>query len=251
MKMYNKDITTYYDNLYDKKDYKKECDLILKYSIKKNNVLDVGCGTMNHTIMLSKFFKNITALDVSKEMLDKGTLKLKNLNIHNVTTICDFVSNLTEEKKYDTVISMFNVINHILTLKDLIIFFNSISNLLEKDGTFIFDSWNGVASILDPPYEKSKKIVNGIDYELNVETNTKTNFLNLISEIETKIKVSKTNGEIYEFNYNLSQKLWTIDVICDILSTNNLEVLKIIPYHDDNGELKITDQRVTFICKKI
>ena len=50
--MYSEKLSTYYDNLYSQKDYKSECDLIVKYSKIKDTLLDIGCGTMTHSIIL-------------------------------------------------------------------------------------------------------------------------------------------------------------------------------------------------------
>jgi len=46
--MYDNKLSIYYDDLYLNKDYKNECELIKKYSLKNGNLLDVGCGTATH-----------------------------------------------------------------------------------------------------------------------------------------------------------------------------------------------------------
>ena len=77
MNMYSEKLSKYYDILYSHKDYKSECELIKKYSTKNKNLLDVGCGTMTHSIILSEYFKNVTSIDLSKPMIDTGLKKIK------------------------------------------------------------------------------------------------------------------------------------------------------------------------------
>ena len=65
------DYANFYDNLYKDKDYKKECDylekIFNKYSPKKvKTILDLGCGTGSHDLILAKRGYQVTGLDFSK-----------------------------------------------------------------------------------------------------------------------------------------------------------------------------------------
>ena len=64
----------FYDTIYQDKNYKKECDflekLFKKFSRKKiQTILDLGCGTASHDILLAKRGYNVTGIDMSNEML--------------------------------------------------------------------------------------------------------------------------------------------------------------------------------------
>ena len=69
-----KNLAKYYDLLYQQKDYKSETDFILKiihkYKIRKNSLLDVGCGTGTHLSLLSNEFKVLYGIDLNKEILN-------------------------------------------------------------------------------------------------------------------------------------------------------------------------------------
>ena len=54
---YYEKYSKYYDTIHIDKDYEIESNLINKYSTNKNSLLDVGCGTANHSIILSEYFK--------------------------------------------------------------------------------------------------------------------------------------------------------------------------------------------------
>jgi len=250
MNMYNDKLSNYYDILYSQKEYDVECQIIKKYSDNKNNLLDVGCGTMTHSIILSNVFKSIVSVDLSQHMLNVGIDKLKKKNITNIQTYCEQLDNLNFKNKFDSVISMFNVVNHITELPKLIDFFNQVQKSLIINGTFIFDCWNGVACTINKPTELSTKTLFYDNYTVISTVNTKTDLFNSISIMDTNIKVYDENTIIDEFNYLLDQKLWSPNIISELLKMSGLYIFKIIPYFNDNTNPTDKDYRLTFICKK-
>ena len=107
----------YYDTIHIDKDYEIESNLINKYSTNKNSLLDVGCGTANHSIILSEYFKKIVGVDLSKSMLNEAKKKIDLLKISNVELTNSELCSI--DGTFDTIISMFNVVNHIQSLEDL------------------------------------------------------------------------------------------------------------------------------------
>ena len=66
--IFNEDYSKSYDLIYEKKNYNDECNRIIKFiNYKKSvsNILDLGCGTCSHSIILSKYGFNIDAIDRS------------------------------------------------------------------------------------------------------------------------------------------------------------------------------------------
>ena len=63
----------YYNLLYKDKDYRGEAGfihkLIQKYSPDAQNILDLGCGTGRHDLLLAEKGYAITGVDMSEEML--------------------------------------------------------------------------------------------------------------------------------------------------------------------------------------
>ena len=66
-----KKYSEYYDYIYKDKNYKKESKYISKLLKlnKKDSVLDIGCGTANHAIYLSRKVKFLVGIDKSKSMV--------------------------------------------------------------------------------------------------------------------------------------------------------------------------------------
>ena len=58
MIVFGKEYANTYDALYENKDYEKECDFIeaifSKGSLNAKTVLDLGCGTGGHALVLAK-----------------------------------------------------------------------------------------------------------------------------------------------------------------------------------------------------
>jgi SAM-dependent methyltransferase len=249
--MYSEKLSTYYDDIYAQKDYKFECDLILKYSKTKDNLLDIGCGTMTHSIILSDFFKDVLSTDLSAPMINVGIKKITEKGINNVTTFNGPISDIKLNMSYDTIISMFNVVNHINSINDLIFYFKTISNFLSKDGVFIFDCWNGTACRIDPPKEIMEKSIPHNLYTLLTKTKTETNLFESWSLMNTEVILYFENKLVDNFSFSLLQKLWTPEVLKDICEMCGLSVIKIIPYFDDSRLANEKDYKITFICEKL
>ena len=73
----------YYDLIYQGTvNYEKECDALEKIFAKlcqrkPKSILDVGCGTGSHAVILSKRGYNVTGIDISKTMIKKAKEKAK------------------------------------------------------------------------------------------------------------------------------------------------------------------------------
>ena len=249
--MYSEKLSTYYDNLYSQKDYKSECDLIIKYSKTKDSLLDIGCGTMTHSIILSDFFKDVLSTDLSAPMINVGIKKITEKGINNVTTFNGPISDIKLNTPFNTIISMFNVVKHINTVNDLISYFKTVSNLLSKDGVFIFDCWNGTACRIEPPKEIMEKSISHDFHTILTKTKTETNLFESWSLMNTDVNLYFESELVDNFSFSLLQKLWTPDVLKDICEMCGLSVVKIIPYFDDSLLANEKDYRLTFICEKL
>ena len=238
----------YYDTIHIDKDYEIESNLINKYSTNKNSLLDVGCGTANHSIILSEYFEKIVGVDLSKPMLNEAKKKIDLLKISNVELTNSELCSI--DGTFDTIISMFNVVNHIQSLEELSMFFEDVKNKLNEDGIFIFDCWNGTACRMEMPTEYHKKFVNYDWYTLELETNTTSNLFDAWSLVETKVNVYSEGDKVDEFKYGILHKLWTPDILKSLIEISGMKVVNIVPSFNDEEIAKANDYRITFISKK-
>lgn len=112
--------------------------------IKEKKILDVGAGTGRLSIALAKQGADVTALDVSKEMLEK--IKMKNKKIKIV--IGEAESLPFEDETFDIVTAVFLIVH----LKNPTRFFDEVYRVLKDGGIFIVTNINQK----DPPLVKTK-----------------------------------------------------------------------------------------------
>lgn len=150
----------YYDLLYKDKDYKKEAkyiDMLLKKQDKKiNTILNMGCGTGNHDVELSKLGFKIHGIDLSNDMINEAKEKEHDDLSFEVSDIRTYTSNI----KYDAITSLFHVVSYQNTNEDLINTFKTAYNLLKENGIFIFDCWYGPGVLTDLPTVRVKRVEN-------------------------------------------------------------------------------------------
>lgn len=217
----------YYDNIFQKKDYGAETDHVFRLSNefgidKPKKILEIGCGTGNHTLELSKNkIAEIVAIDIDPKMVKIAEKKLARKR--NVRVLETDVAGVVDNK-FDLALAMFNVVNYISDPNDLEDFFTSVYLLLNPGGIFVFDCWNGVAVIKDPPKGKITKLkVDGKGIEVVLKT--ETDYLKGISTLIYKFEVKK--GKIKEIGtYSLDHTLWTPREFFSILKKTGFEVVK-------------------------
>jgi len=118
---------------------------------KGNSVLDIGCGTGRHSLELARRGYNVTGIDISEKMLDKGReiAEEENLDIEFIkANAVDFKL----KKRYDGAVCLCEGAFGLLNMgedpmeRDIKILKN-ISNCLKPGGKFILTALNGLRKI--------------------------------------------------------------------------------------------------------
>lgn len=129
-----KEFAKYYDKFYSKKDYKKEVLFLKNFINKEDKIIDIGCGTGMHASLLKNY--NIDGLDINKEMLELAKLRISGNLYHQD------ILNIKIDKKYNVIISMFAVINHLKNVDELEICLSNLKKILLPNGKIILDLHN-------------------------------------------------------------------------------------------------------------
>jgi hypothetical protein len=68
--------------------------------------------------------------------------------------------------------------------------------------------------------------------------------------MDTNVKIYDDISIIDEFDYSLEQRLWSPNILSELLEMSGFIVTKIMPYFNDEEIAKENDYRLTFVCKK-
>jgi 2-polyprenyl-3-methyl-5-hydroxy-6-metoxy-1,4-benzoquinol methylase len=135
-------LAEYYDVLMDDVDYIQWCNFIEEilsvYDCKPHNILDTACGTGNITIPLASKGYNLWGVDISEEMLTIAENKARSKK-HNIKFINQNMTDLTLNKSFDAILCMCDGVNYIVEEKDLVKYFETVNNMINTGGIFIFD----------------------------------------------------------------------------------------------------------------
>jgi len=249
MQNYAKDSAKYYDLVHHKKDYLSEVLFLERvwndYRIKK--VLDVGCGTGNHSVMLAKKNPKFSffGIDMSKDMIDIAKSKsseVNNVQFHNVS-----IQNF-HENNFNAIISMFYVINHILSLSELISFFKDMRKKLAVGGVLIFDCWNGIASVRDLPKTTTRTRYTDSALTLKTTCVPEIDLFNSFIKMKNKVELLMTSGEYHFYNEVLCHVMWSPKIIKEVLNIAGFKTVDCYKTYEFK-QCNENDFKIIFVCK--
>lgn len=242
----------YYDLLNSQKDYKEEVALIIDQygelrDIPIKKVLDVGCGTGNHTACLADYGYQVVGIDIDESMIEVAKTKFSG-ETGDALFYCAEISEV-EVYDFELVISFFNVVNYIPTIGKLIQLFSSISEKMLTGGIYALDCWNGVAAIRDLPANKKVSFTSG-NYVVEGSVNSRTNIMRQEAELYYDITVTKEK-QTERWQHRMTHYIWTIKCITDVLTMCGLRVRKVYPFMNTHRTATEFDWKIWLLCQKI
>ena len=229
----------YYDIIYSDKDYEKECDVLeevfRKYSkFMPKTILDCGCGTGGHAIPLAKRGYEVTGVDLSESMIKIAKVKANKKRTNIDFKVMD-LRQLQLNKKFNTAICMFAVIDYLTENEDLQKAFNAVRKHVKRNGLFIFDFWYGPAVLKIKPSTRVKtveknglKVIRIVTSELNFSKHTSTSKYHLIASKENEIIDDINESHMVRFffpqeiQYYLEENSFKLLKISEFLKLNKL-----------------------------
>lgn len=167
----------YYDLLYRDKDYAGETHylarLLERFLPSSSRLLELGCGTGRHAVLLAEQGFHVVGVEVSESMLSQAKERAICL-IANVETKGRFEPHSGDartfriEKPIDAVISLFHVVSYQTTNDDVRQMFDTAAVHLTTGGIFMFDVWYGPAVVSLRPAVRVKRMENDQFYVLRI-----------------------------------------------------------------------------------
>ncbi|MCX7746187.1 MAG: class I SAM-dependent methyltransferase [Clostridia bacterium] len=155
------DFAYVYDKLMHDVDYKKWADyiegLFKVYNHTPSLVLDLGCGTGNFCIEMSKRGYDMIGVDISGDMLACAKEKSVKAGL-DILFLNQDMTNFELYGTVDAIVCLIDSINYITHKKDLKRLFKLAKNYLNPKGLFIFD--------INSEYKLEKVLGNNLFYEI-------------------------------------------------------------------------------------
>lgn len=154
----------YYNLLYKDKDYAGEADyvhrLIQTHRPGAQSILDLGCGTGRHDLLLAQKGYQIVGVDISGDMLAvaRSQIAAGAARSESVYFQEGDIRSVRLDRSFDAVISLFHVISYQTQNEDLLAAFKTVRCHLNSTGVFVFDFWYGPAVLTDRPAVRIKRL---------------------------------------------------------------------------------------------
>lgn len=129
-------LATFYDAFIDPAVYDEYLHLVERYT-SKGTLLDIGCGTGTLSLEFARLGFEVTATDLSEEMLHIVAYRSNEENVDLEIAVYDLLDPIPS--KFDLITASMDVINHLSDLEDVTFGFTNIFEALNPNGVFIFD----------------------------------------------------------------------------------------------------------------
>lgn len=154
-----------YDGLYAEKDYEAESQLIESIAARdgrgSDTVLDLGCGTGRHAVILASRGKSVMGVDLSPEMVAIARRRAADADVTSVDFHIGDVRTFRSTARFDVVLMMFAVLGYQTEDADVEATLETAAAHLLPGGVLIFDVWNGPGVEAIGPTSRIKSVPSG------------------------------------------------------------------------------------------
>ncbi len=154
-----------YDALYGDKNYVQECDLIQRFfenhrgDERIDDVLDLGCGTGGHALVLAERGWRVVGVDRSEEMLTQARTKALGAGLAAPPEwVCGDIRDIHLGKTFDAAIMMFAVLGYQLRNEDVLATLTTMRRHLRAGGLAVLDFWYGPGVLHERPARRTKEV---------------------------------------------------------------------------------------------
>lgn len=151
----------YYNAFYADKDYVSEAEyvrrLLADLDVDSGSLLDMGCGTGRHALLLERSGFKVTGFDLSDEMISVA------LSHKTEESSAEFLvgdtSTFRSIRKFEAIVSLFHVASYQNTNEELMAFLRTAETHMLQDSVFVFDFWYTPAVLEQRPETRVKRVV--------------------------------------------------------------------------------------------
>lgn len=245
---------TFYDLLYEEKDYDGECDAIerafdLAAAQRPKRILDVGCGTGGHVLRLSRRGYSVTGVDVAPEMIELAREKAVGADAPSRFVVGD-MRDFDLDEEFDAAICMFAALGYLQENEDLDSALVTIRRHLVVGAPLVFDVWNGLAvlRILPEPRAKlvqrdSLRVLRLVRPELDAPAHVVRDHYRLFALEDDRVVDEVTEVHTMRFFFPLE--------ISRFLAQAGFELLDLRPFPDEHGPVDETVWNIRVVARAV
>jgi cyclopropane fatty-acyl-phospholipid synthase-like methyltransferase len=237
MSMY-KNFSKVYDIMMEYADYDGWKNIIEekieRYGDSPKTILDLGCGTGEVLLRLLPNYE-MTGVDLSKEMVE-----IANRKVDAASFYVQDMRELKLDKKHDVVISLFDTVNHLISMEGLKKTFSSVWKNLNEDGLYIFDVVT--RELMDEMFPGGNFIDDRGDIMIIWEH--EEDMEEGIDYVDTTFFVKQKNGMFKKITEEYVKKIFTVDEIINTAKEVGFQAVEV----EENSEL--AGERIFFTLKK-
>lgn len=200
-------------------------------------ILDMACGAGRHAIILSRKNFDVTAVDLSENLLSMAKESAKKENLF-INFIQSDIRKFETEQKFNLVLNLFTSFGYFETDEENFSVLQKAYDNLEIGGYFVLDFFNS-EYIQKNLIEFSEEIIN--EAEIHQFRKIKNN------RVTKKIVITK-NGNLTQFEESV--RMFTKDELVDAIQKIGFDIYKTFGDFLGNKFEKFTSPRLIMICKK-
>lgn len=245
----------FYDMLFADKNYAGEIQRALTMAgIVRSpaRVLEIGSGTGGHTLACAQLGHRVVGVEVDARMAELAEQKRAALPAELRARLTFFHGRVEDlaDQGFDIALALFNVVNYLGTLATLQSFLVAIAQRLQPGAPLVFDAWNGVAALLDPPRDKETRVetrthvlrttVRGTTDPMALRT-----VLHYTLEAEDRVTGRRERG-----THELVQTLWPAKVLAEATESAGFELVRIHPLGDTSRTATEQDWKILLHARR-
>lgn len=237
-----------YDELYARRDPVAEVGrvhaLLASTGTRLHRLLDIGCATGRHAAAWCRLGVQLTGVDVDAVSIARARDRAAGLTPapeFYVGTVADVAAD-----GFDAATALFHVINYIPDVDTLIATLRCIRSRLAPGAPFVFDAWNGIAVLLDPPRVKDDATVGVGGRRIAMRTTPTLDHMAQVVTLDVNGTVTAPDGTIATFATRYAHRLWMPQDLVEIAKLSGFQLSAILRA-DGAGPADETCWKVLFL----
>ncbi len=200
-------------------------EIIMMHHHEARDVLELACGTGTMALSMEELgYYNITATDLSPEMIEKAKKKARKAESDVHFQTLDFL-NIDLDKTFDAVFMVFDSLNYLHSKKDLLTLHEQVYNVLKPNGIFVYDFTTPRNSKKAIRYlnDEQDTVNDRYTYHRSSRYNEKNRIHTNTFDIK---KIGQTASAPSSFREEHHQKIYTMNEIMPVVEESPFRLLK-------------------------